>query len=82
VYSLVLPAKRVEYPIASIQAVDIETHEWTDGQPSYSVSVEMADGRKFTAGSSWSRSEIEQERDQVRAFLGKAPDVGNSLVPD
>ncbi len=65
----ILPRRTRAYPIESIAAVEIETHEWSDGGPSYSFEVVLRDGRKLHLGSSWSRAEAEAVRDQVAAFL-------------
>lgn len=68
----VVPIRKDEHPIGSIRAIGIETHEWSEGSPSYSLRVEMADGRKFTSGSSWSRPEIEEMKERVESFLGQS----------
>ena len=65
----VVRPQRTDYPLASIKSVEMEKTEWTDGGPSYHVSIEMVDGRRYTSGSSWSRVETEQERDRVMVFL-------------
>jgi hypothetical protein len=65
----VVRPQRTDYPLASIKSVELEKTEWTDGGPSYHVSIEMLDGRKFSSGSSWTRTETEQERDRVMVFL-------------
>jgi hypothetical protein len=65
----VVRPQRTDYPLASIKSVELEKTEWTDGGPSYHVSIEMLDGHKFTSGSSWTRTETEQERDRVMVFL-------------
>jgi hypothetical protein len=65
----VVRPQRTDYPLASIKSVELEKTEWTDGGPSYHVSIEMIGGRKFTSGSSWTRAETEQERDRVMVFL-------------
>lgn len=72
----VVRPQRTDYPLASIKSVELEKTEWTDGGPSYHVSIEMIDGRKFTSGSSWTLAEVEQERDRVRAFLRERPQEG------
>ncbi len=69
----VVRPQRTDYPLTSIKSVKLEKTEWTDGGPSYHVSIEMIDGREFTTGSSWTRAEVEQERDRVSAFLRETP---------
>jgi hypothetical protein len=68
----VVPIRKNVYPIGSIRAIGIETHEWSDGAPSDSLRVEMTDGREFTSGSSWSRAEIEEMKERVASFLGRS----------
>lgn len=55
----------------AITAVEIETHEWSDGAPSYSLKVVASDGQAFRTGSSWSRDEVAALRRQVDGFLGR-----------
>ncbi len=66
----ILPRRTQEFPFGSIADVEIETHEWSDGDPSYSFEIVLRDGRKLHLGSSWSRAEVEAVRDRVAAFLG------------
>lgn len=54
----------------AIAALEIETHDWSDGAPSYFLGVVMADRQTFRSGSSWSREEVEAIRQRVAAFLG------------
>jgi hypothetical protein len=68
----VVPIRKDEYPFGSIKAIGIEKHDWSDSAPSYSLRVEIADGRKFTSGSSWSRTEIEEMKERVESFLGQS----------
>jgi hypothetical protein len=53
----------------AITALEVETHDWSDGAPSYSLRVVMADQQAFRTGSSWSREEVETLRRRVEAFL-------------
>ncbi len=67
----VVPIRKYEYPIGSIRTVDIATHDWSDGPPSYSLKIEMEDGHQFTSGSSWSRTVIEEVKERVAFFLNQ-----------
>jgi hypothetical protein len=58
-----------EVPFAAIDSLEIRTHEWTDGAPSYSLDVVTADRKTFRTSSSWSREEVEALRTRVAAFL-------------
>jgi hypothetical protein len=72
-YSAGAPVLRwhtVRHPIKNIAEFQVEKHDWSDGQPSYSFVTLMADGRSFRGGSSWSRDEVEGIRRMVSSFLG------------
>ncbi|MEO8053659.1 MAG: hypothetical protein ABI768_00795 [Acidobacteriota bacterium] len=53
----------------AIAAVEIQTHEWSDGAPSYSLNVVTKDQRTFRTASSWSKDEVEALRRRASAFL-------------
>lgn len=38
-----------------------------------SLRIELQNGRQFTSGASWSRTEIEEVKEQVALFLGQFP---------
>ena len=65
----VMPIRKYEYPIGSIQAHEIETYDWSEGSPSYSFKIEMMNGREFKTVSSWSLTEIEEIKDRVTLLL-------------
>jgi hypothetical protein len=56
----------------SIDALAVETHDWSDGSPTYSFEVVMTTGPRLNIGSSWSRAEIEEVKKRVASFLGLA----------
>jgi hypothetical protein len=56
-------------PLDAIAALETETHEWSDGSPTYSLKVVMADQQTFRSGSSWSREEVDAIRQRVTSFL-------------
>ena len=58
-----------EYPLASVREITVETHEWSDGAPSFSLKAVLADGKTYSLGSCWSRAEVESVRDQAAAFI-------------
>ncbi len=66
----VVPLKVDEYPLGSITRLSIETHEWSEGSPSYTFKVEMDDGHRFTIGTSWSRLPVEELKGKVESYLG------------
>ena len=65
----VLSMRTQRYPLAAIQNVDIQTYEWSEGEPSYALRITLSDGKTIATGSINSRSEIEQAVGQVQAFL-------------
>jgi hypothetical protein len=65
-----------ECSIRSVRSVEIETHDWSDSAPSYSLMVRLENGREFKSGSSWSREEIEGIKARVSAFLSQ-PETGD-----
>jgi hypothetical protein len=58
------------YPIQEIAHLRVETHDWSDGAPSYAFLTQMKDGRQFKSGASWSREEIEDIVQRATEFLG------------
>jgi hypothetical protein len=59
-----------------IDRVEVESHDWSDSAPSYSLRLK-AGGRMFSTGSSGSRAEVESIREKVdrllAAWRGSAP---------
>jgi hypothetical protein len=55
--------------IEDIADFRIAKKDWSDGGPSYALVIQMADGRTFKSGSSWSREEIEVIVRRVSTFL-------------
>ena len=55
--------------LGAIAALEVETHEWSDGAPTYSLKVATVDRRVFSTSSSTSRDEVEVLRQRVAAFL-------------
>jgi hypothetical protein len=59
-------------PLSSLQSVQVRTHEWSDGAPSFSLTFRMADGSELNTGSSWMREDVESGKIQVERFLEQA----------
>ena len=71
-YSAAAPVVRMRsfrYPMSHVADVQVKEHDWSDGPPSFSLRVVMADQRAFDSGSTWSREEIEAIRQKVSSFL-------------
>jgi hypothetical protein len=67
-----LVKKRVSvHAFSDVTAVRIETHEWSDGPPSYTLKIDTADGKPIETGSTESRSEMEAAKARVDAFLAR-----------
>lgn len=58
-----------EFPLETVRELAVETHEWSDGAPTYSLKALLADGSSVSLGACWSRAEVEAARDQAVAFL-------------
>ena len=56
-------------PLSSVRAIEVETHDWSDGAPSYSLKITMADGIAIGSAASGSREEVERVRARVEGFL-------------
>jgi hypothetical protein len=65
------PHRTLVLPLSSLESVHVRTHEWSDGAPSYTLTVTMSDGATFDSGSSWLREDIERERARVEVFLDR-----------
>jgi hypothetical protein len=65
----VLSMRTQRYPLSAIHNVDIQIHEWSEGEPSYALRITLHDGKTIATGSVNSRTEIEQAVEQVQAFL-------------
>ncbi|MBK9063901.1 MAG: hypothetical protein IPL89_12015 [Acidobacteria bacterium] len=70
-------------PLDAIAAIEIQTHEWSDGAPSYSLNVVTKDQRTFRTSSAWSKEEVEALKRRARVFLGRpaGPTAGEALTP-
>ena len=65
----VVPLRIRTFPLSAVESLQVCTHTWTDGPPSYALTIRMADGTTFDTGSSWSQDKVEQLKAQVGAFL-------------
>lgn len=65
----VIRARTSEAPLASIAALTIRTYEWSEGAPSYALSVALKDGRVFQTSSAWSKEEVEALKKRASPFL-------------
>jgi len=56
-------------PLSAVRNIEVGVRDWSDGAPTYHLSVIVKDGTVFESGSSWSRDEIEWIRRRVEQFL-------------
>jgi hypothetical protein len=73
-YSAVAPLIRQMrvFPLSAVARVEVRTNGWSEGAPSYSLAVTVADGRTFSTGSSWELEEVERARDLIEALLAQS----------
>ncbi len=64
-----------EYPLASVKEIAVETHEWSDGAPSYSLKAVLVDGSAVSLSACWSRAEVEAVRKRVAVFLNLSASI-------
>lgn len=77
-YSISAPVVRRRthrFPIDSITEVRVEEHDWSDGAPSYSLQVQLTDGRKFKTASTWSRERAEGTVQRVSDLVRRSSRV-------
>jgi hypothetical protein len=56
-------------PLVDLEKLEIDVHEWSDGEPSYSILARTRDGKSFKTGSTWSLEEAQDILDQANTFL-------------
>jgi hypothetical protein len=67
----IVPYRKQVRPLSSLEGVHVRTHEWSDGTPSYSITVTLSDGTTFDTGSSWSLEGITRDKARIDAFLDR-----------
>jgi len=65
----VMPLQSRTYSLDDLRAIEVETTEWSDGGPSYSLKIDTADGRAFKLLAEYDKAEAEEVRRQVSRFL-------------
>lgn len=70
-YSATSPVIRLSQTrsLSAIHEVGVGVHDWSDGAPTHSLRVTLADGTAFESGSSTSRDGIDLIRDRIGRFL-------------
>ena len=67
----VMPLQTHTYAFNAVRAVEVETTEWSDGGPSYTLRIDTADGRAFKLLAGYDQAEVEAVRRQVSRFLAQ-----------
>lgn len=65
----IVPLQRELLSFDSIQAVDLDKHDWSDGEPTYSIRVHIEDGRTFKSSSFTSLEQATSTCRQVEELL-------------
>lgn len=65
----ILRRQTKEYPFAAVKTVTIDKHEWSDGEPSYSLEIEMHGAERIRCGSSWLMREVEDAKARLETYL-------------
>ena len=67
----VVPLTERTYSINDLLAVRLETTEWSEGSPSYSLKIETLDGRSLRLMGEYDRSEVEAVQSRIARFLSR-----------
>jgi len=65
----VMPLQARTCSLDDLRAIKVETTEWSDGGPSYSLKIDTADGRAFKLLAEYDKAEAEEVRRQISHFL-------------
>ncbi len=65
----IVPLRRELIAFDSISRVEVEKHDWSDGDPTYSLRVTLEDGRTFKSGSVWNQTEINHASQRIEGLL-------------
>jgi hypothetical protein len=68
----IVPFKRTRIAFDQIRGVEVEKHDWSDGAPTYSVRVQIQDGRSYKSGSFWNKQEAHQIMEKVEVLLAQS----------
>ncbi len=71
----VMPLQTRAYALDDVRAIEVDTTEWSDGGPSYTLRIDTADGQAFKLLAGFEKDEVEEIRRHISRFLA-APSVG------
>lgn len=70
----IMPTRIRTAPLAELRAIELEKSEWSEGGPTYSLRMDLADGRRFKLLAGYSRPEAaEAVRRRIALFLAEPP---------
>jgi len=67
----VMPLQARTCSLDDLRAIKVETTEWSDGGPSYSLKIDTADGRAFKLLGGFDQAGVEAVRRRVSEFLAQ-----------
>lgn len=70
----VVPLTMRPYSLNDLRAVRLETIEWSEGSPSYSLRIETTDGRSLRLMGEYDRPEVEAIQSRIASFLSQLQD--------
>jgi hypothetical protein len=65
----VMPLQSHTYTLDDVRAIEVETTEWSDSGPSYTLRIDTADGRAFKLLAGYEKAEVEEIRGRISRFL-------------
>jgi hypothetical protein len=66
------PYRERSYPFEELASVEIDIHDWSDGPPSFSLTLRPKGNHEFSIGYFDQRAQAEQYRDAIAAWIGLA----------
>jgi hypothetical protein len=68
-YAPIVPYRRESIAFDAINSIEIDKHDWSDGPPSYSIKVNLHDGRTFKSSSFDSLDLAEDSRNKAQTLV-------------
>jgi hypothetical protein len=65
----IVPYHRELISFDVIDSIDVETHDWSNGEPSYNVHVRLRNGRSYQSANFWERERAIQAVEKIRSLL-------------
>jgi hypothetical protein len=68
-YAPVVPFRRELIAFDTINRVEVEKHDWTDGEPTYSLRVHLEDDRTYKSASFYREDEARSALEKIESIL-------------